>query len=68
MRLAMHMQEAFVERKYLCLVMAYCDSGDLKARIQRAAKRSALGALVICRLLKRVFNIRLFASLPACVL
>ena len=47
MRLAMHMQEAFVERKYLCLVMAYCDSGDLKARIQRAAKRSALGALVI---------------------
>jgi len=35
-------KEAFVEKKYLCLVMAYCDSGDLKARIQRAAKRRKL--------------------------
>ena len=42
--LAWYLQEAFVERKYLCLVMAYCDSGDLKARIERAAKRRAWGA------------------------
>ncbi len=32
-------KEHFVEGKYLCIVMDYCESGDLKARIKRALAR-----------------------------
>ena len=34
--------EAFVESRYLCLVMAYCRSGDLKGRVKRAKSRNKL--------------------------